>query len=268
MHNRTSRLLTAMFALLFALALSVPSFAVDDATKASMGRYDAQIQKDVNKKLQDHDKLKGVSATVQDGIVTLTGSVKLFRDKLQADNIAHHVDHAQGVRNEISVLQAGDNAKSMSDQELREKLAEKLRYDRVDQGVTFNNFALDVNHGVVTVSGEARTPVDKDSALSIIENTPGVTDVIDNIKVLPVSPMDDELRIRVARAIYGYPAMQKYAMDPQSPIRIVVDNGKVTLYGVVDSQMDKQIAETQANHVPGVFSVNDRLVVAGQAAQK
>jgi len=91
---------------------------------------------------------------------------------------------------------------------------------------------------------------------------------VDNIKVLPVSPMDDELRLRVARAVYGYPSMQKYAMDPQSPIRIVVENGKVTLYGVVDSQMDKQIAEMQAKSVPGVFSVTDRLVVAGENAQK
>ncbi|MBV9085970.1 MAG: BON domain-containing protein [Acidobacteriaceae bacterium] len=269
MQIRSSRLLTAVFALLFALALSLPGFAEDSATKASLGKYDAQIQADVNKKLQDKDKLRDVRATVQDGIVTLTGNVKLFRDKLQADHIAHHVEHAQGVRNEISVLQAGGkDGQTMSDQQLREKLAERLRYDRVDQGVTFNNFALDVNHGVVTVNGEARSPVDKDSALSIIENTPGVVDVVDNIKVLPVSPMDDELRLRVARAIYGYPALQKYAIDPQSPIRIVVENGKVTLYGVVDSQMDKQLAEMQANQVPGVFSVTDRLVVAGQTAQK
>jgi len=268
MQNRTSRLLTAMVALLFALALSLPGFAEDNATKASLGKYDAKIQADVNKKLQDHKNLQDVQATVQDGIVNLTGSVKLFRDKLQADHIAHHVEHAQGVRNEIQVRQGGDSAQSMSDQQLREKLAERLRYDRVDQGVTFNNFALDVNHGVVTVSGEARSPVDKDSALSIIENTPGVVDVVDNIKVLPVSPMDDELRLRVARAVYGYPSMQKYAMDPQSPIRIVVENGKVTLYGVVDSQMDKQIAEMQAKSVPGVFSVTDRLVVAGENAQK
>jgi len=267
MQNRTSRLLTAMIALLFALALSLPGFAEDKATKASLGQYDAKIQAEVNKKLQDHNNLRDVQATVQDGIVNLTGSVKLFRDKLQADRIAHHVEHAQGVRNEIEVRQGG-GAQSVSDQQLREKLAERLRYDRVDQGITFNNFALDVNHGVVTVSGEARSPVDKDSALSIIENTPGVVDVIDNIKVLPVSPMDDELRLRVARAIYGHPALQKYAIDPQSPIRIVVENGRVTLYGVVDSQADKQIAEMQANQVPGVFNVTDRLVVAGQTGQK
>jgi osmotically-inducible protein OsmY len=76
--------------------------------------------------------------------------------------------------------------------------------------------------------------------------------------------MDDDIRIRVARAIYGNPALTRYANDPQAPIRIVVENGHVTLYGVVDSQMDKQIAETQAKSVPNVFSVDNKLVIAGQ----
>jgi osmotically-inducible protein OsmY len=89
-----------------------------------------------------------------------------------------------------------------------------------------------------------------------------VKEVIDGINVLPLSPMDDDIRLRVARAIYGHPTLSKYAMDPQKPIRIVVENGHVTLYGVVDSTMDKQIAEIQAKSVPNVFSVDDKLMVA------
>ena len=98
----------------------------------------------------------------------------------------------------------------------------------------------------------------------VVETTPGVRGVIDNIQVQPTSQFDDELRIRLAQAIYGHPALQKYAMVPNAPIRIVVNNGHVTLSGVVDSQMDKQIAETQAKSVPGVFSVDDQLIVAGK----
>ncbi|MBV9623778.1 MAG: BON domain-containing protein, partial [Acidobacteria bacterium] len=90
----------------------------------------------------------------------------------------------------------------------------------------------------------------RDSALAIVETTPGVKEIIDNINVLPVSAMDDDIRIGVARAVYGNSALSKYALDPQKPIRIVVDNGHVTLYGVVASQMDKQIAVTQARSVP------------------
>ena len=139
-----------------------------------------------------------------------------------------------------------------------------MRYDRIGYGVAYNSLNLSVNNGIVTVSGSVLDYPSRDSALAIIETTPGVTGVADNISVQPASPFDDELRIRLARAVYGHPAMQKYVMVPEKPIRIVVNNGHVTLAGVVDSQLDKQIAETQAKSVPGVFSVDDKLVVAGQ----
>ncbi len=75
---------------------------------------------------------------------------------------------------------------------------------------------------------------------------------------------DDELRVKLYRAIYGAPTLRRYEMDPQKPIRIVVENGHVTLYGVVDGAMDKQIAGTQASSVPGVFSVNSQLVALSE----
>jgi osmotically-inducible protein OsmY len=66
------------------------------------------------------------------------------------------------------------------------------------------------------------------------------------------------------RAIYRYPALQRYAIDPAKPIRIVVDNGHVTLYGVVDTPLDRQVAGNQANSVPGIFSVDNQLIVSSQ----
>jgi osmotically-inducible protein OsmY len=137
-----------------------------------------------------------------------------------------------------------------------------LRYDRVGYGIAFNNLGLNIQNGVVTIAGDVRDYPARDSAIAIAATTPGVKEVIDNINVLPLSPMDDDIRLRVARAIYGHPSLSKYALDPQKPIRIVVENGHVTLYGVVDSQMDKQIAEMQAKSVPNVFSVDDKLMVA------
>jgi osmotically-inducible protein OsmY len=134
-------------------------------------------------------------------------------------------------------------------------------------GQMFNNLKFGVQNGVVTVSGEVIDYPSHDSALALIETEPGVKDVIDEVKVLPVSTFDDELRIKVARAIYGHPALQRYAIDPQSPIRIVVSNGHVKLEGVVDSAMDKQIAGVQASSVPGVFSVDNELVVANEKAK-
>jgi len=85
---------------------------------------------------------------------------------------------------------------------------------------------------------------------------------VDNqIEVLPPSPMDDRLRLRLFRAIYGYPALEKYALGAQKPIRIIVKNGHVTLEGVVDSEGDRNLAGIRANGVSGTFSVDNHLRV-------
>jgi hypothetical protein len=91
---------------------------------------------------------------------------------------------------------------------------------------------------------------------------------VDEIQVDPASPMDWQARLAVERAVYGFPALNKYAIDPAKPIRISVQNGNVELYGVVDSQADKDMAFLRANAVPGVFSVKNYLQVANQATEK
>lgn len=152
----------------------------------------------------------------------------------------------------------------MPDEQLRQKLADRLRYDRVGFGIAFNVLTLDVKDGVVTLGGTVRDYPGKDSAVGVVETTPGVKDIVDNIEVAPTSIFDDELRMKLYRAIYGAPTLGRYEMDPQKPIRIVVENGKVTLYGVVDSALDKQIAGTQANSVAGVFSVDNQLIALSE----
>ena len=240
------------------LLLLLVSVSLWAAPQAGQGRYDQQIQQEATKTLQSKDKWKGITATTEDAIVTLQGETKTLVDKLDAGKKIDKLDHVQGVRNHVEV------AANVSDQQLQQELADKLRYDRVGLGSTFNAFGLKVENGVVTLQGDVRDYPARDSALSIVESTPGVKDVIDNINVLPTSPMDDDIRLRVARAIYGNPVLSRYGMDPQRPIRIVVDNGHVTLYGIVDSQADKTIAVTQAKSVPNVFSVDDKLMVASK----
>jgi hyperosmotically inducible protein len=240
--------------LVLGVLLAVSAWA---APAAGTGRYDQQIQQDVTKSLTSKDKWQGITASVDDGIVTLQGSVKVLIDKLDAQKKAGKVEHVAGVRNQVEV------SSTASDEQLQKQLSDKLRYDRVGYGIAFNALALKVENGVATISGDVRDYPARDSAVAIAATTPGVKEVVDNINVLPTSPMDDDIRLSVARAIYGNSTLSKYAMDPQKPIRIVVDNGHVTLYGVVDNQMDKQIAEMQAKSVPNVFSVDDKLVVAG-----
>jgi osmotically-inducible protein OsmY len=95
----------------------------------------------------------------------------------------------------------------------------------------------------------------------VVKHIEGVEKVDNRIEVLPVSSMDDGLRLRLYRAIYGFPALEKYAMPVIKPIRIIVKNGHVTLEGVVDNQSDKDLAGLRANGVSNVFSVTNNLVV-------
>ena len=227
------------------------------------GPNDAQIQADVTKAL-DNKRFKDVKTAVNNSVVTLTGTVDVYNDKEEADKKAHHRKNVKGVENLIEV--AGP---TVEDATLRNKLAEKLAYDRVGYGTTaFNALTIGVQNGVVTLGGVAYGPTDKDSALSLVANYPGVKDVIDNIEVAPVSPNDDRIRLATARAVYGAPQLNKYAIDPAKPIRITVVNGNVTLSGVVDNQADKDVANIRANGVPGVFKVTNNLQVAGSQRER
>jgi hyperosmotically inducible periplasmic protein len=227
------------------------------AQPASVGRYDSSIGQKVTQKLSEKKQFRKVQASVEDGIVTLRGTVDLYQDKLDAAKKIRKGEHVAGVRNLIEV--AGP---AVSDAQLQSKLAKKLRYDRVGYyDNAFNYLALGVKDGVVAVSGETMNDVGRDSALAIVQRMPGVRDVIDEIRVSPVSPFDDNIRLQTVRALYRDPVLGKYATDPSAPIRIVVDNGTVGLYGAVDSAMDKQIAGIRANEVFGAFRVENHLTV-------
>jgi osmotically-inducible protein OsmY len=113
----------------------------------------------------------------------------------------------------------------------------------------------------VTLSGDVTNPVVRNEAGNVVKRIEGVERVNNNIQVLPLSSFDDGLRIRLYRTIYGYPALQKYALGVYKPIRIIVDNGHVTLMGVVDNQTDKNIAGIRANSVFGAFTVDNQLQV-------
>ena len=126
----------------------------------------------------------------------------------------------------------------------------------------FDNLAFRVDpDGTVTLLGQVVRPTLKDDAERVVKKIPGVTRVINQIEVLPVSPNDDHIRMAEFRAIYGDPALSRYALGAVPPIHIIVKNGHVDLVGVVATQMDKQIAGIRANSVPGVFSVSNDLVV-------
>ena len=244
-------LAAALFAALLTLsqgtcAAETPDVAAAVRAKLNKSQYkDVQITVDAN------------------GIATLTGTVGLYEYKADADKTVHKVKGVAAVRNDIAV--AGP---SVPDSQLQQSLAEKLTYDRVGYGNVFDAITVQVENGVVTLGGHAHNYPNRDSALGLVSTTPGVKDVIDEISVDPLSPMDERIRVQVAQAIYSFPSLNRYAIDPAMPIRISVQNGNVALYGVVDSEADKDAAFIRANGVPGVFSVKNYLEVANQPGEK
>lgn len=125
----------------------------------------------------------------------------------------------------------------------------------------FDNIAFKVDGSTVTLLGQVVRPSLKSDAENAVKHIEGVEKVDNQIEVLPTSPMDDQLRLQLYRAIYGYGALEKYALGVQKPIRIIVKNGHANLEGVVDSEADKNLAGLRANGVPGLFSVTNNLRV-------
>jgi len=129
----------------------------------------------------------------------------------------------------------------------------------------FDNLEYKVEGSKVTLMGEVVRPNLKDDAGRAVKHVRGVETVDNQIKVLPLSPMDDQLRRAEYRAIYSQPNLQMYAMQSVPPIHIIVDHGHVTLEGVVAKQADKDVAGIAAKGVPNVFSVTNNLRVEGGA---
>jgi hyperosmotically inducible protein len=255
MATKTKGWMIPATVLALAVGMAVPSTMAENASN------DSRIQAELTKSLSNA-KFKDVQTSVQNGTVSLTGTVNVYAVKAEAEKKAHKAK-AVAVRDDIQV--AGP---AVPDQVLQSKLIGKIQSDRIGYGTTtFNAISVGVENGVVTLGGTAYGPVDKDYAIADASYTAGVKGVIDHIQVDPVSIFDNRIRIATARAVYGYPSLNKYAIDPAQPIRIVVQNGNVTLEGVVINKMDKDIAGLRANGVPGVFKVTNDLQVANQQSE-
>ena len=144
-----------------------------------------------------------------------------------------------------------------------ERIAKEVRHEllMLPYFGVFDNIGYKVDGYNVALFGQVVRPSLKSDAGNVVKRIEGVEKVDNQIEVLPPSPMDDQLRIALYRAIYSYPALEKYALGVQKPIRIIVKNGHVTLEGVVDSEADKNVAGIRANGVPGSFSVKNNLQV-------
>jgi len=163
----------------------------------------------------------------------------------------------------VSLSSAQNAQRDQPSAKSQERITREVRHEllMLPYFGVFDSIAFKVDGYNVTLLGQVVRPTLKSDAENSVKHIEGVEKVDNQIEVLPTSPMDDRLRIRLFRAIYGFPALQKYELGVQKPIRIIVKNGHVTLEGVVDNEADKNMAGVRANGVPGIFSVTNNLQV-------
>jgi hyperosmotically inducible periplasmic protein len=163
----------------------------------------------------------------------------------------------------VTLGMAQDTQRDQPSAKSQERIVKEVRHEllMLPYFGVFDYIAFKVDGYTVTLLGSVVKPVTKSDAENSIKRIEGVEKVDNQIEVLPPSSMDDRLRQRVFRAIYQYPALQKYELGVQKPIRIIVKNGRLTLEGVVDSEGDKNLVGVRANGVSGIFSVTNNLQV-------
>ena len=145
-----------------------------------------------------------------------------------------------------------------------DRIAREVRHELVMLPYynVFDDLAYKVDGGTVTLLGYVTQPALKKDAEGVVRKIEGVTNVVNNIEVLPLSPNDDQIRRAVYRAIYSQPGLDLYSLRAVPTIHIIVKNGHVTLAGAVANKGDKDRAGIAANGVPGTFSITNDLQVA------
>jgi hyperosmotically inducible protein len=146
------------------------------------------------------------------------------------------------------------------------QLARKVRHELVTlpyYGV-FDNLAYNINGGTVTLYGQVVRPTTKSDAANRVKRLPGVSRVVNNIKVLPLSSFDDKIRAATYRSLARTGGLYRYLQGANPSIHIVVDRGNVTLEGVVANKGDRTLANMAARQVFGTFSVTNNLRVEGE----
>jgi len=241
---RGTRLLFA--ALMLALAAQV-GFAKKQADSP------AQITAKIEDKLYHAQVFKhgNVQVSVDNGVATLSGTVDAVGYKMDAERAARKVDS-------VAVV---DNITVYADYVTPRQIADQARKDIVTYYAytIFDNVNLQLQDGRLAVSGQVTQPFKKSDIANFLAHIKGVTELDDNLEVLPTSQFDDRLRLAVARAIYRDPFFVHYADQALPPIHIVVKNGNVTLEGVVANQLDRAKADADARLAATYFNFTDNL---------
>jgi hyperosmotically inducible periplasmic protein len=238
-------------ALLLSAGLAVPTMALA-ASKATVPMTDAQLQSVVQQKVAELGReASGVTVQAKDGVVTLSGTVPSVWWKHAAMDHARKAGDAKSVVSDLSI------ATAESDDAIANLVAKELR--RYVFYTVYDDVNGRVREGVVTLTGEVTAPYKASDMADLAARVHGVSEVVNEIKTLPVSLFDDQLRVKIARAIYRDQLFWNYAIQVNPPIHVVVENGHVKLTGVVNSEVERRKAEVIARTTFGSFSVVNEL---------
>lgn len=217
---------------------------------------DVQIQMMVEHELIEKD-ITGVNVAVKGGSVTLSGTVKSLWAKTEAIERAREANDVQTVVSDLMI------ARAESDDAIAKQMGEKVR--RYVFYTIFDDISGTVNNGVVTLTGRVTLPYKSTEIAAMASTITGVQDIRNEIKTLPVSQYDEQLRVAIAAQIYRDPLFWNYAIQVNPPIHIVVENSRVTLTGIVRSEVERRKAEIIARSTFGVIGiVENKLEVEGR----
>lgn len=233
-----------------ALVMLIASAIVAEAAQQHVPLTDQQIKAQVEHRLLDHD-IRGVVVAVRDGTVTLSGTVRSLWAKEEAIDEAQEVNDVKEVVSTLIVM------RGESDQVVGEAVAAKLR--RYVFFTIFDDVDVEVSDGVATLTGHVTMPYKSQAMVELASRVDGVQQAVDKLEVLPVSGFDDQIRYAAAVQIYNDPLFWNYAIQVNPPIHIVVKHGRVTLSGVVISEVERRKAEQIARSIFGVLSVENKL---------
>jgi hyperosmotically inducible protein len=243
--------------LVLSVFLLVGATSVLSAGKArSAGLSDETIKAVVESRLVTHGLLTddNIQVIVKDDSIVLRGTVPSLADKAKAQHDAQEAEEHHVIVNELAVAPS-----DLAPLDLADAVARKIREDLFY--TVFDWVKVEYRGDAVTLLGWASEPWHRSEYVEDAKEVPGVVKLVDDIKVLPVSIFDNELRVKAARLIYRHALFESYrtAIDP--PVHVIVENGRVILEGAVGSDMEKLMAGNLVREYTDAFSVQDDLEV-------
>jgi osmotically-inducible protein OsmY len=226
-----------------------------------VGYRDQSIERTLRESLSQNPAYGQIEPNVSHRIVTLTGFVAHYQDKIDAENAARQMPGVHNVRNQISLT-----TPLVDDLELEGRVEDHLRFARTDVGLSFPQIQVEAHKGVVYLTGTVRDPIEHAAALSLVGNTDGVFSVRDKLSIEPGLHNDDAARVRINKAIYrATRANGEIGVGGTVPVRASFNNGTVTLMGSVADAKAKDELMSKIRDVYGVLTVDDEVLVRNAA---